>query len=68
MIRNYTLDYWLDDGWYVGKLREVPGVCSQGESLADLEINIREAYKLMMDDTISDEREEIFSKELGVEV
>ena len=24
MIRTFTLDYWIDDGWYVGKLREVP--------------------------------------------
>ena len=27
MIRSFTLDFWLDDGWYVGRLREVP-VCS----------------------------------------
>ena len=48
MIRSFTLDYWLDDGWYVGKLREVSGVFSQGESLEALKINIRDAYGLVM--------------------
>ena len=23
---TFTLDFWIDDGWYVGKLREVPNV------------------------------------------
>ena len=45
-----TLDYWLDDGWYVGKLREVPGVASQGESLVELMANIQDAYQLMTED------------------
>lgn len=49
MERTFTLEYWQDDGWYVGRLKEVPGVFSQGETLAELEENIREAYKLMMD-------------------
>jgi predicted RNase H-like HicB family nuclease len=38
----------MDDGWYVGRLREVPGVFSQGETLEELEENIREAYRLML--------------------
>ena len=48
MIRNFTLDFWIDDGWYVGKLREVPGVFSQGANLEELKINIKDAYNLMM--------------------
>ena len=36
MIRTFTLDYWIDDGWYVGKLREVPGIFSQGETFEEL--------------------------------
>ncbi len=47
MKRELTLEYWLDDGWYVGRLREVPGVYSQGESLAELEQNIEDAYQLV---------------------
>jgi len=45
---SLTLEYWLDDGWCVGRLREVPGVFSQGENLEELEANIRDAYRLMM--------------------
>ena len=48
MQRRFTLEYWVDEDWYVGRLKEVPGVFSQGESLSELEENIREAYKLMM--------------------
>jgi predicted RNase H-like HicB family nuclease len=46
-MRRFTLEYWQDEGWYVGRLKEVMGVASQGETLADLEENIRDAYQLM---------------------
>lgn len=46
------LEYWLDDGWYVGRLKEVPGVFSQGETLAELEHNIRDAYQLIKEDAL----------------
>ncbi len=48
MRHTFTLEYWKDEGWYVGKLKEVPGIFSQAESLKKLEENIREAYNLMM--------------------
>jgi predicted RNase H-like HicB family nuclease len=48
MAKRFTLEYWLDDNWYVGKLKEVPGVFSQGETLAELEENIRDAYRMVM--------------------
>ena len=48
MRQQFTLEYWLDDEWYVGRLKEVPGVFSQGESLEELEENIRDAYRLML--------------------
>lgn len=47
---NATLEYWEDDGWLVGRLREFPAVMSQGESLVDLESNIRDAYLLLAAD------------------
>ena len=53
MSCTLTLDYWLDDGRYVGKLREVPGVFSQGESLAALKANIQDAYRLMVEEAPS---------------
>jgi len=50
MKRHFTLEYWIDDGWYVGKLKEVPGIFSQGETLGELEDNVRDAYNLMTED------------------
>jgi len=41
------LEYWVDDGWYVGRLQEIPRVFSQGENLEELEENIQDAYHLM---------------------
>ena len=41
MLCSFTLDFWIDDGWYVGKLREVPNVFSQGENLEELKTNIK---------------------------
>jgi len=46
----FTLEYWKDEGWYVGRLREVPGVFSQGETLEELRENIVDAYRLMVVD------------------
>jgi len=50
MRRQFTLEYWIDDEWYVGRLKEVPGVFSQAESLEELEDNIRDAYQMIMAD------------------
>jgi predicted RNase H-like HicB family nuclease len=46
-----TLEYWQDDDWFVGRLREVPGCFSQGESLEELERNVLEVYKLFREDS-----------------
>ena len=48
-----TLQYWKDDDWYVGQLVEVPGVMSQGETLEELQENIRDAYELVLKDSRS---------------
>lgn len=68
MLRNFTLEYWLDEGGYVGRLREVPGVFSQGETLSELEENIKDAYSLMVEDIEPPPFDKILSKEIGVEV
>ena len=46
-MHTFTLEYWRDEEWYVGRLKEVAGVASQGQTLAELEENIRDAYQLM---------------------
>jgi predicted RNase H-like HicB family nuclease len=48
-MAKFTLEYWEDDGWFVGRLVEIPGVFSQGETLQDLKENIGDAYKLMVE-------------------
>ncbi len=47
-MTKLTLEYWEDEGWLVGRIVEVPGVFSQGETLNDLKENIQDAYKLML--------------------
>ncbi|MDM7924573.1 MAG: type II toxin-antitoxin system HicB family antitoxin [bacterium] len=48
MPRSFALEYWLDNDWYVGKIKEIPGVFSQGETLDELKENIRDAYRMMV--------------------
>ncbi len=47
-MTKLTLEYWNDEGWLVGRIVEVPGEFSQGETLDDLKENIQDAYKLML--------------------
>ncbi len=46
---KFALEYWEDEGWFVGRLVEVPGVFSQGETLEEVKENIEDAYKLMIE-------------------
>lgn len=48
MRRQFTLEFWQDGAFYVGRLIEVPGVFSQGETLEELRENIQDAYELMV--------------------
>ncbi|MCH8317837.1 MAG: type II toxin-antitoxin system HicB family antitoxin [Bacteroidetes bacterium] len=68
MTRQFTLEYWIDDNWYVGKLKEIPGVFSQGETLEELEDNIRDAYQLMLDDEEVVLNSEVQIKDIALEV
>jgi predicted RNase H-like HicB family nuclease len=47
MSQTFILEYWNDDNWLVGRLKGIPGVFSQGQTLEELEENIRDAYQLM---------------------
>jgi predicted RNase H-like HicB family nuclease len=48
MRGHFTLEYWRDGDFYVGRLLEVPGVFSQGETMEELRENIQDAYDLMV--------------------
>ncbi len=63
------MEYWKDDGWYVGRLKEVPGVFSQGETLLELEENVRDAYRLMTEEEAERVPQvDTLTEELAIEV
>ena len=68
MRMKFTLEYWLDEDWYVGRLKEVPGVFSQGESLKKLEENVKDAYFLLISEEDKVPRADILNKEFEIEV
>jgi predicted RNase H-like HicB family nuclease len=68
MVRRFTLEYWVDDEWLVGRLKKVPGVFSQGETLDELEENIREVYHLMMSEVEIMPSQHVILKELEITI
>ncbi len=56
MTRSYTLEYWQDGDWYVGKVKELPGVFSQGRTIEELTENIQDACVMMAVPTTVDRR------------
>lgn len=68
MKRFFTLEYWMDEGWYVGKLKEVPGVFSQAETLEELKENIADAYSMMLEAESGPEHPGVHTVEVGVDV
>ncbi|MBI4701648.1 MAG: type II toxin-antitoxin system HicB family antitoxin [Deltaproteobacteria bacterium] len=53
LLSQLTIEFWMDDGWYVGRLKEFPVVMSQGQTLDELKENIRDAYALVIADASS---------------
>ena len=43
-----TLIYWKGEKFWLGKLLEHPEIMTQGETLEELEGNIKDAYRLMV--------------------
>jgi predicted RNase H-like HicB family nuclease len=63
-----SAEYWFDGGRYVGRLKEVPSVFSQGETRQELEENIQEAYQLMLEEEEPGPHTEVQTKDIGLEV
>ncbi|MGQ0502442.1 MAG: type II toxin-antitoxin system HicB family antitoxin [Panacagrimonas sp.] len=68
MKHQFTLEYWQDEGAFVGRLREVPGVFSQGETLKELEANVADAYELVMSESAALPSASVKSKPLLLKV
>lgn len=65
-MRTLTLEYWRDRGWYVGRLKEVAGVASQGKTLSELEENIKDAYRLMAEAEPAPAGVQVLTREIEV--
>ena len=48
MLNKLTMIYWKSDKFWLGKLREYPEIMTQGETLEELEENLRDAYHEMV--------------------
>jgi predicted RNase H-like HicB family nuclease len=65
----FTLEYWQDDSWFVGKLKEIPGVFSQGKTIEELKENIIDAYRMMLAESEGGaEHPDVKCIKLGIEV
>ena len=63
MQTKMTMLYWKSDKFWLGKLLEHPEIMTQGETLEELEENIKDAYLLMAMDDVPDEYE---TKEIAI--
>ena len=68
MPKTLTLEYWTEDGWFIGRMKEIPSVFSQGETMEELEENIRDAYELMLETEPVLNRADVRIKEIEVAV
>lgn len=65
MKTKLKMIYWKSDKFRVGKLLEHPEIMTQGETLEELEENMKDAYMLM---TMEDVPEKHKVKELSLTV
>lgn len=63
MNRRLTLVYWKSEKFWFGKLLEYHEIMTQGETLEELEENIKDAYHLM---AMGDVPEGYSTKEIAV--
>jgi predicted RNase H-like HicB family nuclease len=47
MNQKLNMVYWKGEKYWVGKLLEYPEIMTQGETVSELEENIRDAFLLM---------------------
>ncbi len=63
MSDKMNMIYWKSDKFWLGKLLEHPEIMTQGETLEELEANLKEAYLLM---ALDDVPEQYQIKEIAV--
>ncbi|MCX5914635.1 MAG: type II toxin-antitoxin system HicB family antitoxin [Deltaproteobacteria bacterium] len=65
METKLKMIYWKGDKFWVGKLLEHPEIMTQGETLEELEDNMKDAYALMALEDVPAQHE---IKELAINV
>lgn len=52
MTERLTMIYWKSEKFWLGKLQEYPEIMTQGETLDEVEENLRDAYHDIILETI----------------
>ena len=52
LSNTMTMMYWRDDKFWLGKLLEHPEIMTQGLTLEELELNLRDAYLMIAMDGV----------------
>ena len=55
MDRKLTMVYWKSERFWLGKLLEHPEIMTQGETLEELEENLKDAYRMMVWEDVPDD-------------
>ncbi len=67
MSTRFQMEYWKDGSWLVGRLPQIPGVSSQGSTRGELEENVRDACRMMLEEQ-EPAPEECFVETMEIEV
>jgi predicted RNase H-like HicB family nuclease len=62
-MNRFTMIYWKEDKFWLGKILEYPEIMNHGETLEELEENIKDAYRLMI---MEDVPQDYQTKEIAV--
>ncbi len=65
MDKKLNMIYWKDTDFFVGKILESPDIMTQGETIEELEDNLKDAYTIM---NLDDIPEKYDTKELILNV
>ncbi len=49
MLRKYTAVYEKRGKWFIGYVKEIPGVNTQGKTLSETKRNLKEALNLILE-------------------
>ncbi len=57
MSIRFTMIYWKGEKFWLGKILEHPEIMTQGETLEELEENLKDAYLMMALDDVPEDHE-----------